>query len=123
MLPELLSIVRYLRVLVLEVLLELEQLVLQVIDLLLLRLETLTHFLCPMRQNMLGLPQILYLELVLIQICLTFLQLLYLFLLALFLVRYFSQFLVQNLLDFLPLNFGCSVGALCQLQGIDGFEL
>ena len=115
MLPEILSVVCYLRVLGFKVLLELEQLVLQVIDLLLFWLETLTHFLCPVRQNMLGLPQILYLELVLIQICLTLLQLLYLFLLALFLVRYFPQFLVQNLLNFLSLNLSSSICALCQL--------
>ena len=123
MLPEILSVVCYLRVLVFEVLLELEQLVLQVIDLLLLRLETLTHFLCPVRQNMLGFPQILYLELVLVQISLTLLQLLYLFLLALFLVRYLPQFLVQNLLDLLPLNFGSSIGAFRELKCVDIFDL
>lgn len=40
----------------------------QVVDLLVLRLQTCPHLLSPMRENMLRLPEILDLELVLIQV-------------------------------------------------------
>jgi len=61
-------VVLQLRALILKVLLELEQLVLKVIDLHLLWLQALLHFLRTVGQHMLRLLQVLYLELVLVEI-------------------------------------------------------
>jgi len=81
-LPQLLAVGGDPLVLILEVLLQLEQLILQVVNLLLFRLQARAHFLSSMRQDMLRLPQVLYLELVLVEVRLSLLQLLDLLLLA-----------------------------------------
>ena len=85
-LPQLLAVGGDPLVLILEVLLQLEQLILQVVNLLLFRLQARAHFLSSMRQDMLRLPQVLYLELVLVEVRLSLLQLLDLLQLALLLM-------------------------------------
>lgn len=104
------QLAQHLRVLVhdlhllLKHLLQIEQLLLQVVDLLVLRLQTCAHLLSPVGQHVLRLPQILNLELVLVQISRPLFQFLNHLLILQLKQLYLLGFLLQQFHHILPLR-------------------